>query len=215
MKNKGKILAVMMLLFLLNIQLIHAQDNALKNYIWRYQGKNREQKLGGYFSLDGVYHDLNGDATGILGLKGGLVWNSRWGLGLVGQALWYDTPLDEVVNDGTYHLQSGMAGMFVSYMIPVKEKWRVNFMLASGSGVALYQYDKDSREDKTWYEEIIDRDTFGFIQPTVEIRRYLGGHWWLGAEVSFRSTSEINLEDLPVDFMNGVNPGISLTYGLF
>jgi hypothetical protein len=199
----------------LSSQSVNAQDDALKNHIWAYQGKKAKQHLGGYLSLNGLYHSLDGEPTGFLGAKGGLTWNSKWGFGLMGQALWYDKALNEVVNDGTYHLQAGMAGLYVSYMIPIQEKWRLNFILTSGSGVALYQYDKDSREGKPWYEEIIDRDTFSFIQPTVEIKRYLGGKWWLGAEVSFRSTSEINLDGVPSDFLSGVNPGISLTYGLF
>jgi len=196
-------------------QLVKAQNEAIKNHIWNYQGKKKQQNLGGYLTLNGTYHSLDGEPTGFLGARGGLVWNSRWGVGISGQALWYDEALNEVVSDGTYHLQAGMAGIFVSYMIPVQDKWRLNFMLTSGSGVAFYQYDKDSREGKTWYEEIIDRDTFGFVQPTVEIRRHIGGHWWIGGEVSYRSTSAIKLDGMSEDFLSGLNPGISISYGLF
>lgn len=215
MINKRFIFVVSLVaLFVLNFQ-VYAQDEELKNYIWSYQGKNKEQKLGGYLALDGLYHSLDAEPSGMLGARAGLVWNSRWGVGLMGQALWYDHALNEVVNDGPYHLQVGLAGAYAEYMIPVHKRWRMSIMLASGSGIALYQYDKEAREGKTWYEEIIDRKTFAFIQPTVEIQRHLGGRWWLGAELSYRSTSEIELEGLNSNFMNGFNPGVSVKYGLF
>lgn len=214
MKRKYSILMTGAFMFLA-IQLSIAQNNELKNYIWRYDGKKKEQRLGGFLALSGLYHNLDGQNTGVLGARGGLVWNSRWGLGITGQALWYDKALSEIVSDGTYHLQAGMAGLYVSYMIPVREKWRINFMLASGTGMALYQYDKEFRDGRPWYEEIIDRETFSFFQPTVELKRHIGGRWWLGAEISYRTTSPVELENTPEDFLSGVNPGISITYGLF
>jgi hypothetical protein len=215
MKNLSIFLVWIALVTFMTAGHVFAQDNELKNYIWSYEGKNKPQKLGAYLSMNGVYHALEGEGAGLLGMKGALVWNSKWGVGLMGQALWYDKALSEVVSDGTYHLQAGMAGLFVSYTIPIHDKWRISMQLASGTGVALYQYDKDSREGKTWYGEIIDRDTFSFLQPTIEVKRHIGGRWWLGAEVSYRSTSEINLTGLPSGFLSGVNPGISLSYGLF
>ncbi|NJN26952.1 MAG: hypothetical protein HC819_13715 [Cyclobacteriaceae bacterium] len=214
--KKAKLITVLYCgLVFLTTGFLYAQDSEMKNHIWMYEGKKSQQRLGAYLAMDGVYHALDGQSTGLLGIRGALVWNSRWGVGLMGQALWYDEPLDEVVSEGTYHLQAGLAGLYIEYQIPLNENWRTSIMLASGSGLTLYQYDKDDREGKNWYEEIIDRDTFGFVQPTIEIRRKIGGLWWIGAEVGFMGTSELHMQGLPSDFLNGIKPGFSITYGLF
>lgn len=190
-----------------------AQDQG--DYLWTYEGKHKTHTIGLYGGLYGSYSELNSDGVGFLGLKGGVVFDRKLGVGLAGFALWYDKPLDALMTDGTYHLQAGYSGAYVEYIQPIGQHVKLSVSLLSGAGLALYQVDKPYESDLPWYDRILDQDNFSVLEPGFEVQTRIGKKWWLGGYATYRTTSPIRMRGTEEDILQNYTTGISIKYGVF
>lgn len=212
MKTKTIILSVLMIFIGLGAL---AQDQNSKNYLFTLKGKNKTHEIGWYGSLSGMYSNTMSEPSGWLGSKVGVVFNHKWAFGWAGNALYFDRKLDELVTDGTYHLQAGYAGAFAEYMMPIGNRVKLNFSIVSGQGIAFFQYDKDFAENRPWYEEKIDQETFAVFEPGIELMTKIGNRWWFGINGSYRNTSPVKLNGTNDLLFNKFNGGLSVRYGIF
>lgn len=192
-----------------------AQEKDAGNYLFTIKGKNKPHEVGLYGSLSGSYSETLLKPSGWLGGRVGVVFNHRWAFGWAGNALYFDRKLDQLVTDGTYHLQAGYAGLFAEYMQPLGKNLKINFSIVSGAGLAFYQYDKDFAEDRPWYQEKIDQETFHVFEPGVELMARISKRWWLGINGSYRNTSPVKLMGTDERLFNKFNGGLSIRYGIF
>lgn len=192
---------------------ISAQEHP--THIWEYQGKKKTNELGLYAGLSGTYAPVLGKSAGFLGARAGLVFNQRWTIGLAAKGLAFDHTLNEVVSDGDYRLEGGYAGMYVEFLQPVGDNLRLSLSLMTANGIVLYRYDKQHLEGKEWYEETIDQDTYGVMEPGFEILVRVGGNWWIGAKAAWRSTSPLELKGTGENILEGNEAGLSVRYGIF
>lgn len=191
------------------------QEKNEKNYLWKFDGKRKEQTIGGYLGLSGSYTDISGKLAGWLTGKAGIVINHRFTVGLAGSALWYDHALNTLVTDGTYHLESGYAGAWFEYMQPFGSRFRLGFSLFMGQGVAKFTYDKEFREGKPWYQQTIDQQNYAVTEPGIEALVRVAPKWWIGLNGSYKFTSPLRLADTPDDLFNTFSGGVSVRFGLF
>ncbi len=191
-----------------------AQEKSEKSYLWKYQGKKKEQYVGGYLGLSGSYTDVMGKGAGWLGGRIGVVFNHRFTVGVTGSALWYDYRLDELTASGTYHLETGYAGVFGEYMQPLGNRFKLGFSLVLGQGLAKFTYDRDFREDKPWYEQTIDQQVYSVTEPGVEALVRVAPKWWVGVNGSWRFTSPVGLKHTPDDLFQNFSGGVSVRFGL-
>lgn len=192
-----------------------AQEASGENYLFTFKGKNKIHQVGAYGSLSGSYSETLSKPSGWLSGRVGVVFNQRWAFGWAGSALYFDRKLDELVTDGTYHLQAGYAGMFAEYMLPLGKNFKINFSVVSGAGLAFYQYDKEYAESRPWYQEKIDQETFQVFEPGVELMARIGGRWWFGINGTYRNTSPVKLMGTDELLFNKFNGGVSIRYGIF
>jgi hypothetical protein len=211
MKSK----VVLLFVTLLANCMLFAQDSPRKDYIWKYQGKDKEHTIGLFAGLNGGYNELLGKSATLIGYKAGVVFDRHWAVGFGGQALNFDHSLNELVQDGTYRLEGGYSGMFVEYLVPMGRNFKAGISILSGMGVAQYRYTKDFAENRPWYQEIIDTETFAVFEPSVDFQARIAGKWWIGLYGSYRNTSPIKLMGTDENFLNTFNAGVSLTYGVF
>ncbi|MCG6188921.1 hypothetical protein [Maribellus maritimus] len=186
-----------------------------KNYIWSYEGKKRTNTIGLYGGVSGTYSTVMDNSANWLGYKAGLVFNQHWGIGFAGSALNYDKNLDRLVANGTYRLEAGYSGLFLEYIVPLKDKAKLSFSWTTGMGLAQYVYNKEFKENKLWYEEIIDQERFAANELAAEFMFRLAGNWWLGVQGSYRDTSPVELNETADDIFEQFNVGISIKYGIF
>ncbi|MDO9510598.1 MAG: hypothetical protein Q7J34_02460 [Bacteroidales bacterium] len=210
---KAKVIMAGTILFLASILTSTAQDH--KDYIWSYNGGKKEHTLGLYAGINSSYTRMMDKDAGWLGYRAGLVLDKRWVVGVGGDALWYDYALTELAENGTYHLQAGYQGIFVEYLQPIGSRVKIGFSILSGQGLVKYEYDKDFRKDKPWFEEIIDQSTFQVFEPGIEIQARIGGNWWLGLHGTYRNTSPVELLETSECVFRTLNGGITLKYGIF
>lgn len=211
MKSK----VVLLFVTLLANCLLFAQDSPRKDYIWKYQGKHKEHTIGLFAGLNGGYNELLGKSATLIGYKAGVVFDKHWAVGFGGQAINFDHTLSELVQDGSYRLEGGYSGMFVEYIQPLGKNFKAGIGILSGMGVAQYRYTKDFAENRPWYQEIIDTETFAVFEPSVDFQARIAGKWWIGVYGSYRNTSPIKLMGTDENFLNTFNAGLTLTYGVF
>lgn len=212
MKTKHIIITLSLVLTTL---LAFPQGKMHKDYIWKYQGKKKENTLGMYGGLYGSYADLMSKPSANIGGRMGLVFNKRFGLGIAFYGISYDRTLNEAVDDGTYHLEAGYSGVFFEYIQPLGENFKVSAFVITGGGIAKYTYDKDYRDGKEWYEETIDIASFSVFEPGIELQTRLAGKWWLGAYATYRFSSPIDLKESPDYMLTNFTAGLSLKFGVF
>ena len=211
MKTRTTVLAI---IFSIMTSGLMAQEKSNKNYLWKYEGKKREQYVGGYLGLSGSYTDVMGRGAGWLSGRIGVVFNHRFTVGVAGSALWYDYQLDRLTTSGTCHLETGYAGIFGEYMQPLGSRVKLGFSLVLGQGVAKYTYDKDFREGKPWYEQTIDQQNYTVTEPGVEALVRIAPKWWIGVNGSWRFTSPVGLKNTLDDLFNNFSGGVSHRFGL-
>ncbi len=210
MKTKVGLTILIVVLLVLASQ---AQER--KNYILSFGGKSKTHTLGFYGGLNGLYSTVNENDATWFGGKAGLVFDQHWVVGFAGSTLNYDKNLDRLVSDGTYRLNAGYSGLFVEYLLPVKDFAKVSLSWTTGMGMAKYVYNKEFTAEKMWYEEIIDQDNFAANEFAAGVMFRITGNWWLGLEGSYRDTSPVELIGTDSDLFEKFNVGLSVKYGIF
>lgn len=212
MKAKHLIIAVLMTAA--SLTSVFAQKE-FQNAVWSWEGKKNNHTAGLFAGVSAGYTQIQSKPAGFLGAKAGVVFNGKWGLGLAGNALWFDYRLNEIVSDGTYHLESGYAGLYGEYLLRVGSRFSIGFSLLAGQGKALYKYDRSYAESLPWYQEIIDQEKFSVTEPGIELLFRTGKRSWLGLNGSYRLTSALKLTGAKPCMLNGFNTGLSFRYGIF
>ncbi|MBC7891776.1 MAG: hypothetical protein H7Y12_06145 [Sphingobacteriaceae bacterium] len=101
------------------------------------------------------------------------------------------------------------------YMRPIGKNMKISFSILSGAGLAMYKYDKDFAENRPWYQEIIDQETFAVFEPGIDLMAKVSKRWWIGLNGSYRNTSPVKLTGTDDLLFNKFNGGISIRYGIF
>lgn len=212
MKTKVNIVSAILVISSL---VLKAQENNYKDHIWSFEGKKHTHTIGSYLSLSGSYSPLKNDDAYWLGGRIGVVFDKRWSIGVGGNVLDYDKHLDQLVNDGTYRLEAGYAGLFLEHIVPLKDWGKISFSNLSGLGITSLKYDKEYAESRPWYEETIDTENFSSNEFGLELQIRVYENWWLGAHANYRLTSPIELEGEDDFFLRDYSAGISITWGIF
>lgn len=190
-------------------------QQAGSNSLWNLRLGGTDYRLGAYVGTNLKYSALKDDPAGYLDIKAGITVNSKWAAGLSVTGLYYDKRLREIVQDGTYHLYAGYAGLFVERMFSLTGDLRFSVSVFSGQGEVYYMYDREYREDRPWYQETIDKETIYVFEPALEIQHRIGGNFFLGLTGSYRMTSPLNLVNTPGNILRTFSGGISVKYGVF
>lgn len=180
-----------------------------------YLFKIGETEFGGYLGFTGKFTNVADDPAGFADIKAGLTFSDTWAAGLFVSGLYYDKKLDNLVNDGTYHLYLSYGGIFVEKYFPLNNNITLAVCIQSGGGEAYYQYDKDYRKEKRWSEEVIDRTTFHVLEPGIELLYHIGENYRLGISGSYRSGSPLELISTDNELIHNFNGGISFKWGIF
>ena len=192
-----------------------AQETNHKDHIWTYQGKKKVNTIGLYAGIYGSYSEVMDKPSSFLGARAGLVFNNRWTIGLAGYALNFDRKLTALSEEGAYRLEGGYSGLLVEYIKPFRQWGKLSVSVVSGMGLVQYRYDKESREGREWYNEIIDKENFAVFEPGMEFQVRLAGNWWIGAYATYRTTSPVDFKGADEDFLENYTVGASIKLGVF
>lgn len=206
---------LMVTLFVIMMSMASFAQNERTNAIWTTGSGDNELRIGGYAAINTKYSTFEGKTAGYADFKVAAVFNSKYSVGLSATGLYYDKKLRKVVSDGTYHIYAGYVGLFLERMFTISDDTRMSVSLFMGQGEVSYEYDKEYREQKPWYQEVIDREKIHVTEPSVEVMQRISGNFWLGLTGSYRMTSDLNLVGTPDDLLRTFSGGISFKYGVF
>lgn len=180
-----------------------AQDSASKT------------KLGLYGSIGASYSTYESLPAYWLNIKGGLVFNKKFVVGVGASTLYFDRNLSRLVNDGTYHVEAAYSGLFLEYLFKCTNKTKISISWLSGVGILQYRYDKEYRDSKEWYQEIIDRDSFVANDLSAEFLFRISPKWWVGANISGRLSSPVKIKSTDEFVLRRMSGGVVFRYELF
>ena len=175
----------------------------------------KESHLGLYVGANTRYTSVNEKGAGMLDIKAGLTINDDWAVGISASGLYYDRKLNEVVDDGKYHLQMGYVGIFVEKYFSVSDNVNCYISLLSGTGEASYIYDKEVRKEKAWYQRTIDKVDFHLIEPGLGIEARVAKSFWIGINGNYRFTSNLELLKTSSDVFKKFSGGLTFKYKIF
>lgn len=206
---KKIILVLIVTMFALNAQAQIQTDET------PYLFKLGDTKFGGYVAINTKVTDIKPDIAGIADFKAAITLKGGWAVGFSASGLYYDKKLSKIVNDGTYHLYTGYAGMFVDKRFELNKNMNLTMSIFTGRGEAYYRYDKDFRKDKVYYQEYIDKTEIFITEPSVELNYRVFGNFWLGINGSYRFSSPVEMIGTDEKYFSNFNAGLTFKYGLF
>jgi hypothetical protein len=182
---------------------------------------NSDKKIdhGGYGALTVGWTQIDGQSVWTLGGKGGWLIDHHVTLGLAGLGFMNESYIDGYWPDGFqegYYLMGGYGGFYVEPIIAPFSPIHVSFpILIGGGGLTL---NKSSWHDYNWeydYYEPFDWDSYFVFEPGVEIEMNVVKFLRISLGASYRLTSNLHMQYVPDDMMNGFSTNLSFKFGKF
>lgn len=183
---------------------------------------NTDHKIshGGYAAFSVGYTQIDGEDAMTLGGRAAWVIDHHVAIGLAGKALMNSVYIDgywDKVNPGQgYYLVGGYGGFFVEPIIAPNFPVHISVPILIGAGgLAL--------DDYTWHDyqwenndyTPYDYDTFFVIEPGVEIELNVVKFFRVAFGASYRYTSDMHMDYVPKNLMNGFNGSVTFKFGKF
>jgi hypothetical protein len=145
-------------------------------------------------------------------LNAGLKLTDHLIIGLKGDAMWYDYRLNELDPDMSYHLESGYVGFYIEPTFDLNDKFKLSFPILLGSGQAMFKYDGKYRDELTWTEEIIDKETFSVFEPSMHLAYFINNNMNIFASVNYRFTSPLRFLGADDNMLTQPTFGLGINY---
>ena len=171
----------------------------------------------GAFSLG--YSQIDGKDAFVTGARGAFIINHSLAIGIGGYGFINDLDYDHYGfnnHDNGFSLAGGYGGFFIEPIVAPMRPVHVSFPILIGMG-AISLVDNNGG----WYDYDpfynLDTDVFLVIEPAVEVEFNLLKFMRAAASVSYRLTSDIELDDSDIkkDVLNGLNMALVFKFGKF
>ncbi len=150
-----------------------------------------------------------------LGISGAYKISNCLEIGLKGEALHYDYKLNKLDAQKSYHLQSAHIGFFADWHPFGTGDIHFSIPLYFGQGEISYIYDKEYRKELLWKDEIIDKTNYHIWQLGIELEAKISAKFSLAVNISYLSSSPIEMLGTDENILNQFQGGLSLKYNIF
>jgi hypothetical protein len=181
---------------------------------------NEDNKIshGGYGSISVGYTQIDDEDVMTLGGRAAWVIDHHVAIGLAGKAFINSIYIDEYwQDDAGYYLVGGYGGFFIEPIIAPNFPIHVSLpILIGGGGLALnehtwHDYDWDDDGDYEPY----DWDSYFVFEPGVDIELNVVKFVRVAFGASYRLTTDMHMDYVPKDMMNGFNGSVTFKFGWF
>lgn len=194
-------------------QTLTAQDNYNNDgEIRTIFSQNRSN--GGYGAFSIGYSEIDNKDAIIMGARGGWIINHSFAIGLGGYGFVNDINYDNVFHDDLeYNLAGGYGGLFLEPIIGPSMPVHLSFPILFGLGGIAYVEHHNSWD--RWWADDEQSDVFWVFEPAAELEFNLAKHFRLAATVSYRFTSNIDMNYTDPDILEGFTAGLVFKFGKF
>lgn len=184
---------------------------------------NQSTAVGGYISF-GMGNTIINDNNSFLGqFRMAARLGHGFSIGLAGSGFtdWmyglnYDRP---GISPNGYYIEGGYGGILIEPVLAPYFPVHISFPLLLGAGGVAFTEDWD---DNNWNNfendterNVLESDAYFVAEPGVELEFNLARFVRMGAGVSYRFTSAIEVDGRKEHLLNGLNSSISIKLGIF
>ncbi|MEN1785051.1 MAG: hypothetical protein AAGF77_07925 [Bacteroidota bacterium] len=202
-------LTALLLLMVLGLQ---AQEDD-SNYITFNDRRNIVHGI--YLGLALGYGEVEGKGTSLGQLKLAYVANQEFEAGLAINVLYSEQDVFNPRTETTDDLFAAYAGLHFEHILFGQSRVNLSFPLFVGAGVAGYVDRELVRNDEDIELENEDVDPIFVVEPGVNALFNISRYVQLEAGIRYRFSSKINLEDSPIDRINGFGGVVGIKVGVF
>ena len=170
---------------------------------------NGRTKHGAYGGLSINYSQIDGKDAFLVGARGAWLIDHSIGIGLAGYGFINDIHTNDGFIDADLDLVGGYGGLLIEPIIMAKSPVHISLPIIIGAGGITYT------DNFGWDNNNYDSDAFFVIEPGIEIEFNLIKFMRIATGVYYRHTSNIELEGVDNDVLNGFSTGITLKFGKF
>ena len=170
---------------------------------------NGRTKHGAYGGLSINYSQIDGKDAFLVGARGAWLIDHSIGIGIAGYGFINDIHTNDGFIDADLDLVGGYGGLLIEPIIMAKSPVHISLPIIIGAGGITYT------DNFGWDNNNYDSDAFFVIEPGIEIEFNLIKFMRIATGVYYRHTSNIELEGVDNDVLNGFSTGITLKFGKF
>jgi hypothetical protein len=189
-----------------------AQENIENDGISTLFSKSHSN--GGYGAFSMGYTQLDGKDALLIGARGSWIIDHSFAIGLGGcgfvNNLDHHNWMDNNLND---QLAGGYGGIYLEPIIGPRFPVHVSFPVLFGvGGISKVM---DSNWDNDFMKNNPNQDAFLILEPAVELEINLTRFMRMAGSIGYRFTSNIEMENINPDILEGTSIGIILKFGKF
>ena len=193
----------------------NAQDDDYRNDELRTVFSGRRGN-GGYGAFTMGYSQIDGKDAFITGARGAFILDHSLAIGVGGYGFVNNVNYYNETNVGELSLAGGYGGIFIEPILAWNSPVHISLPVLVGmGGVAAY-------EDYGWnnwdhHHPFHDEghQVFFVIEPAVELEFNLARFFRLAAAVSYRHTSQIEINHIDPNALRGINYSLTFKFGKF
>jgi hypothetical protein len=213
-------LAVIMVLGMISVS-VAQEEKKTGDMKTIFGNSDKRISHGGYGAITVGWTQIDNEDVITLGGRAAWVIDHHVALGLAGKAFMNSIfidgywPMDQGYNNG-YYLVGGYGGLMVEPIIGPNMPVHVSFpIMIGGGGLALNEYTWHDYDLEYDYYEPFDWDSYFVFEPGVEVELNLMKFFRIGLGASYRLTTNMHMQYVPKDMMNGFSADVSLKFGKF
>jgi hypothetical protein len=218
---KMKKITAWIVLMALAVPSVLAQEAEESGRRYRQPGEiqtifGQDRGSGGYGAITIGYSQIDNRDALIMGGRGEWVIGHGFGLGIAGYGFLND-PVYDAAQELNFALAGGYGGLV---MEPIIMGWfpvHVAFpVLIGAGGVASTSYSADWYDPYEYWDGYLeDAASFFVAEAGAELELNVVRFFRLALFGTYRYTTDIHMENTPVDALRGWNYGITLKFGMF
>lgn len=176
---------------------------------------SKSNSNGGYGAMSFSYTEIDGKDAFLVGARGAWIIDHSFAIGLGGSGFVNDINYDNWRdNDLNYNLAGGFGGLYLEPIIAPRLPVHLSFPMLFGVG-GIARIDDKHHWESNWMHDDSNEDAFLIFEPAVELEFNMTRFMRLGALLSYRFTSKIDMDNTDPDILEGASVGLIMKFGKF
>lgn len=175
---------------------------------------SKERRNGGYGAVSFSYTQIDGKDAFLMGARGSWIIGHSFAIGLGGCGFVNDINNHGWLNnDQKNNLAGGYGGIYLEPIIAPRLPVHISIPILFGvGGISNIT---DNRDWENWVFDDSNNDMYLVFEPSVELEFNMTRHLRLAGSIGYRFTSNIEIQNIRPDILEGTNIGLILKFGKF
>lgn len=189
-----------------------AQENNENDQISTIISKSRHN--GGYGALSFSHTQIDNKDAFLMGARGSWILGHSFAIGLGGCGFVNDMNYHNLLdNKLDYNLAGGYGGLYLEPIIAPRLPVHISIPVLLGVGGISKVSDRQDWDN--WIYDDSNNDVYLVFEPSVELELNMTRHLRIAGSIGYRFTSDIEMDNINPDILEGTNIGLIFKFGKF